>query len=114
MCDLKFHFSERRDLPATIRNAFLGYGDDMEALFAEHSPASQVEKMPDIPYLIIHGVKDTGVSKANHSDKLVAQMRKRKMKVEYIELPEMGHCGPLPIEVMQKHIEFVRSFFISK
>jgi len=110
VCDLKFHFSERPDLPASIRHAFRGYPEDMETLFAEHSPLSQAEAMPDIPYLIIHGDKDVAVSKSAHSDPMVARMRERRLQVEYIEVPGMGHGGPMPIEVLQRRIEFVGEF----
>lgn len=110
VADLKFHFSERPDLPASIRHAFRGYPEDLETLFAEHSPLAQVDRMPDVPYLIVHGDKDKAVSKAAHSDRLVAAMRQRRLKVEYIEVPGMGHGGPMPVEVLLRRIEFVGSF----
>jgi dipeptidyl aminopeptidase/acylaminoacyl peptidase len=65
--------------------------------------------MPDIPYLIVHGDKDTSVAKERHSDRLVAAMRRRKMKVEYIEVPGMGHGGPVPVEVIRREVDFVAS-----
>ena len=107
VCDLKYHFHERPDLPPTIRHAFLGYPESLSRLLAEHSPLQQVAALRDIPYLIIHGGKDKAVSKRQHSDKLVAAMRTRKMQVEYIEVAEMGHCGPLPLSVLQRDVEFV-------
>jgi dipeptidyl aminopeptidase/acylaminoacyl peptidase len=107
VCDLKFHFHERADLPPTIRHAMLGYAGSFHSLLAEHSPLHQVAAMPDIPYLIIHGGKDRAVAKARHSDKMVAALRRRKLKVEYIEVPGMGHCGPMPLKVLQREVEFV-------
>ena len=107
VCDLKFHFHERVDLPPTIRHAFLGYSGSLNSLLAEHSPLHQVAAMPDVPYLIIHGGKDPAVSKRHHSDKMVAAMRKRKLKVEYVEVAGMGHCWPLPLEVLLREVEFV-------
>jgi hypothetical protein len=109
-CDLKFHFTERPDLPATIHHAFLGYTEDREAVLAEHSPLCQVARMPDIPYLIIQGDRDAAVSKARHSDPMVAAMRARKMNVEYVEVPGMGHVGPMPLAVLEQQIRFVSSF----
>jgi hypothetical protein len=38
---------------------------------------------------------------------MVAAMRKRKMTVEYVEVPGMGHCGPLPMEVLQGDADFI-------
>lgn len=107
VCDLKYHFHERLDLPPTIRHAFLGYPGSFDKLLAEHSPLQQVAGMPDIPYRIIHGGKDMAVSKRHHSDKMVAAMLKRRMDVEYVEVADMGHCGPLPLKVIQHNIEFV-------
>jgi dipeptidyl aminopeptidase/acylaminoacyl peptidase len=107
VCDLQFHFHERRDLPPTIRHAFLGYPESLDSLLAEHSPLRQVAAMPDVPYLIIHGGKDQAVSKRHHSDKMVAALRRRKMNVEYIEVTDMGHCAPLPLKVLQRDVEFV-------
>ena len=107
VCDLKYHFHERPDLPPTIRHALLGYEGSLDSLLAEHSPLHQAGAMPDIPYRIIHGGKDTAVSKPHHSDKMVAAMRGRKLNVEYVEVPEMGHCGPLPMDVIQQDVAFV-------
>ena len=107
VCDMKYHFHERKDLPPTMRHAFLGYAGSLDRLLAEHSPLHQVAAMPDIPYRIIHGGKDKAVSKPHHSDKMVAAMRKRKLDIDYVEVAEMGHCGPLPLEVMQQDVAFV-------
>ncbi len=107
VCDVKYHFHERPDLPPTFRHAFLGYAERLNNLFTEHSPLSQVAAMPDIPYRILHGDKDRSVSKTNHSDKMVAAMRKRELKVDYVEVEGMGHCGPLPLKVLEDNIAFV-------
>jgi len=109
VCDLKYHFSERPDVPRTVHVAFRGYSEDMETLFAEHSPLRQVDQMPTVPYMVIHGDKDVAVSKAHHSDRLVAAMRQRGLQVEYLEVPGMGHGGPIPIHVYEKQIRFVNS-----
>jgi dipeptidyl aminopeptidase/acylaminoacyl peptidase len=114
VCDLKYHFSERPDLPSTIHHAFRGYGEDMEALFAEHSPLSQVPNLPDIPYLILHGARDKAVAKARHSDPMVAAMRQRGLRVTYREVDVMAHCGPMPLDVYRQQIEFVRAALASE
>ena len=106
VCDLAYHFHERPDLPPTVRHA-MGYPADMEPLLTEHSPLQQVAALPDIPYLIVHGGKDPAVNKQHHSDQMVAAMRARQLNVEYIEVPAMGHCGPLPLRVVQRTIDFV-------
>jgi dipeptidyl aminopeptidase/acylaminoacyl peptidase len=109
VCDVKYSFSERPDVARTVLYAFRGYAEDRERLFAEHSPLSQIDHMPNIPYLIVHGDQDTAVSKVHHSDPMVAAMRARKMNVEYVEVAGMGHGAPMPVEVMEKQIRFVSS-----
>jgi dipeptidyl aminopeptidase/acylaminoacyl peptidase len=107
VCDLRYAFTERPDVPRTIHFAFRGYKESMDALFREHSPVEQARNMPDIPYMIIHGVKDTGVAKVKHSDKLVPLMRKAGLNVEYLEVPEMVHCSPVPPGVWKRWTQFV-------
>ena len=110
VCDVKYHSTERPDLPRTFHHAFRGYPEDRETLFAEHSPLSQVGAMPDIPYLIVHGDADQAVSKTQHSDRMVAAMRQRGLTVRYLEVPGMGHGGPTPLRIIEERIRFVTSF----
>jgi dipeptidyl aminopeptidase/acylaminoacyl peptidase len=110
VCDLGYHFTERPDLPPTIRHAFRGYKEDLKSLFEEHSPLAQADRMPDIPYLIVHGGKDTAVAKSKHSDPFVERMKQAGRNVEYVEVSEMGHCGPMPIRTLQRSVDFVSSF----
>jgi dipeptidyl aminopeptidase/acylaminoacyl peptidase len=107
VCDLEFAFSERPDVPRTVHFAFRGYKEDMKTLLQEHSPVAQAANMPDIPYQIIHGVQDTGVAKSKHSDKLVPLLRKKGLNVEYLEVPEMVHCSPMPHAVWKRQTDFV-------
>ena len=108
VCDLKRHFSERPDLPRTIYHALYGYEGDMDALFREHSPLDQVQSMPRVPYLILHGDADQAVNKEAHSDKMVRAMRECGLDVEYVEVPGMGHHAPLFFDVYRKTIDFVK------
>jgi dipeptidyl aminopeptidase/acylaminoacyl peptidase len=75
----------------------------------EHSPLHQVDAMPDIPYLIVHGEKDQAVKKSAHSDPMVALMRKRGLSVEYLDRPNLGHGGPMDYPTSRRIIEFVTS-----
>ncbi len=107
MCDAVYHFNERVDLPRTFHQAFLGYKGSLTSLLKEHSPRWQVPHMPRIPYLIVQGDKDMSVSKAHHADPMVAAMRRRRLDVDYVEVPNMGHGGPMPAAVIQRSIDFV-------
>lgn len=108
-CDLAYHFTERPDLPRTIRYAFRGYAEPWDQVLAEHSPLAQVPHMPDIPYLVIHGDADAAVAKAHHSDPFVAAMRRLGRRVDYLQVPGMGHGPCMPLYVWQRRIDFVKS-----
>ena len=107
VCDLRYHFNERPDLPTTIRHA-ADYPADLEPFFRENSPLEQVAGMPDIPYLLAAGDRDKAVNKQRHSDALVAAMRARGLNVQYIELPHAGHGGPTPVAALTRITDFVR------
>jgi dipeptidyl aminopeptidase/acylaminoacyl peptidase len=108
VCDLPYHYTERPDLPRTFHHAFGSYGDIQRPLIA-CSPLHQAAGLPDVPYLIIHGEEDQAVGKAAHSDKLTARMRERNLRLEYVEVPGMGHCGPLSDELIARIDRFVIS-----
>lgn len=108
-CDYVYHFTERPDVAHTMYHAFGSYEGDWTDILEEHSPLHQVAHMPNVPYLLIQGGRDGLVSKAHHSDKMVQAMRERGLNVVYRELPEMGHCGPVPDDVSQEIREFIWS-----
>lgn len=107
ICDLAHQYSERQGAARSIHHAFLGYQEDMEILYKEHSPLAQAAQMPDIPYLIIHGEQNKVVKKAAHSDRLVASLREHGRRVEYLEIPGMGHGTSVPMLVPLKMIQFL-------
>ena len=104
---MAYHFRERPALPKTIRHGYRDHPGGLDAALAEHSPLRFVDEMPDVPYLLIQGDQDKLVSKAHHADPFVAEMRRLGRDIQYVEVPGMGHCGPLPIEVVQREIDFV-------
>ena len=106
VCDLPYHYTERPDLPRTMHSAFGSYGDIHETLI-QNSVLHQVAQMPDIPYLIIHGLKDEAVGKLNHSDPLVAAMRVCGLKVDYKEPAQMQHCWPFDWPLLRHMTDFV-------
>jgi dipeptidyl aminopeptidase/acylaminoacyl peptidase len=91
VCDLPFHYTERPDLPRTLRAAF-ATEPDFEAALRDRSPLHLAPTLPDIPYAIFHCTEDRAVGKAAHSDKLVAALRALGRSVEYVEVPGRGHC----------------------
>ena len=111
VCDLEAHFGERPDLPRTIHFAFRGRHEDLPTLLREHSPLEQVAAMPDIPYHITHTTSDPAVNKSLHSDRLVARMWDRDLRVEYVEIESTVHCGPLPPEANAGRMRFLQAAF---
>jgi dipeptidyl aminopeptidase/acylaminoacyl peptidase len=107
-CDLRNHINDRPVLPRSIHHAFRGYPGDMDTFFKENSPIEQIENLPDIPYLIVQGDCDTYVNKELHSDKMVALMKERNLKVRYIEVSGMEHqVEKMPIQVILDIIAFL-------
>lgn len=98
VCDFKFHATEREDLPRTVYLAFSGEGTDLETAIELHSAYHLAGKMPDIPYVVLHGTRDGAVNKEMHSDRFVARMRELGKRVEYMEIEGMEHCwlNPFP------------------
>ena len=107
VCDVPFHYHERSDLPTTFNYAFYGYPEALADILIEHSPLHQIEKMPRIPYLFIHGFADDRVSKKMHSDAMTAALRNAGCQVEYMEVPGMRHGWDIPLKVHQKRFEFI-------
>ena len=109
VCDLHYHYKERPDVPISINYAFYGYNNSLDEILTEHSPIAQVDKLPDIPYFVIHGDFDKQVDKS-HSDRMVEKMRQHGKIVEYLEVPKMGHAGiNMPISVKEKMVKFILS-----
>jgi dipeptidyl aminopeptidase/acylaminoacyl peptidase len=114
VCDLEYHFTERPDLPPTIRYALRDFPGDFAEGIKENSPLMQAAGMPDIPYLVIHGDKDQAVNKEKHSDKFVVEMKKAKKNLKYIEVPVMGHGGNMPYSASRAQIDFVKGFLVKR
>ena len=106
VCDAVFHYHERVDLPRTMHHAFGSYGD-IEPALLRHSPLHLADQMLDIPYLIVHGEQDKAVSKSGHSDKFVAAMRALGRRIEYVEVANLGHGGPMDYRTYRRIVDFV-------
>ena len=105
ICDLPFHVTEREDLPRTMYSAFGHYNIPLEIAMELHSPMHQIERMPHIPYYIVHGGADKTVLKEFHSDPYVKRMKQFNHVIEYHEIEGMKHCDfrPYPEEELLYH-----------
>lgn len=92
VCDLKFHFTERPDLPRTLYSAFGQYeADTLEEAMETASPLHLAGSMPPVKYTIFHCDEDKAVNIHSHSEKFVEAMKKSH-DIEYIVVPGRGHC----------------------
>jgi len=110
VCDSVFHEKERPDLPRTYVSAFLHYGGDLSEAISTSSPFSIVEKMPKIPYYIVHGTEDTAVNIKIHSDPFVKKMRSYGHDITYDVVEGMGHCN-ISSDNEERYYDFIFSFF---
>jgi dipeptidyl aminopeptidase/acylaminoacyl peptidase len=107
VCDLAYHYNERPDVPISVTYAFYGYKESFEDILIEHSPIEQAEKLPNIPYFVIHGDFDKQVDKS-HSDRMVEKLRNLGKSVQYMEVAKMGHGGiNMPLSVKENMVKFI-------
>ncbi|MBQ9726521.1 MAG: prolyl oligopeptidase family serine peptidase [Kiritimatiellae bacterium] len=106
VCDLPFHYTERPDLPRTLRAAFAAE-PDFDAALRARSPLHLTTELPDLPLAVFHCTEDALVAKAAHSDRLVAALRALGRAVEYVEVPGRGHCD-LDEDAWRRYADFVR------
>jgi dipeptidyl aminopeptidase/acylaminoacyl peptidase len=112
VCDMKYHYIERPDLPRSMRNAFYAYPEypDMDTILTEQSPLAQAKEMPKVPYLFVHGANDVQVHREYHSDVMVPALREHGCNVTYFSLEDLAHGGVMPSDVVQCWKDFLLSF----
>ena len=77
---------------AAMHNMFDPEGGDFRDRLKEHSPLRQAEKMPRIPYLLVHSDGDDIVPKS-HSDQMVAELLRANHLVTYRQQRHFGHTA---------------------
>ncbi len=105
--DLVALCEDRIDVPRSVAFAHRGEPGDVHDWMREHSPLHKVETLARVPYLLVHGDADQAVLKHRHGDPMAAALRDAGHDVEYIEVPGMPHCGPLPDAVVTRMHRFV-------
>lgn len=91
ICDMSYHFTENTYVSRTMISAFFSEPDLNRAL-TERSPMHITEKMPKIPYLLLHCMEDEKVNIAKHSDELVSKLKDNGFDVIYHTIEKGGHC----------------------
>ena len=104
VCDAAFHFNARPDLPKTFGHAFRGYPEGLDTALAKHLPLRQV---PQSPTHLCCTAGRTRPSTKAPLRRLRGGHEGGRAKGQYVEVPAMGHCGPMLIDMLQRTIEFV-------
>lgn len=107
VCDLVSHWGEREDLPRTLANAFINSPVGIENELKAHSPLFQVERFPDIPYMIVAGEADEQVDKKAHSDRFVEQMQAAGRDIRYCQLKDMKHWQISDYGIYRDYVDFI-------
>ena len=104
VCDLVYHYSERPDVPRSLYGAFGGEGNLKEAVISR-SPIHNIDKLPDIPYFVVHGNADTQVNFDAHTAKFVREIGDKR-DITFRAVEGMQHCD-MPQEIREEYYAFI-------
>jgi len=105
VCDVVFHFTERKDLPRTLYSALFNEPGTLEDALKSISPLHIIDKMPKVKYHIFHCNKDMAVNIDAHSKKLISEFDKRQYEFTFDVVEGRGHCD-LTLEMKRKFAEY--------
>lgn len=106
VCDLVYHFTERKDLPRTLYSALFYEEGTLEDALKSISPLHLIYKMPKVKYHIFHCDEDTAVNIDAHSKKFIAELEKRQFDFTFDVVEGRGHCD-LTLEMQRKFAEYI-------
>ena len=106
VCDVVYHFTERKDLPRTLYSSLFNEEGTLEDALKRISPLHLIDKMPKVKYHIFHCDEDMAVNIDAHSKKLIAEFDKRKYDFTFDVIERRGHCN-LTLEMKRKFAEYV-------
>lgn len=110
VCDVLGYYNQHDDAPRTILNSFWTDGADVEASVRESSPLQNAERFPHIPYTIFQCAEDADVYKSLHSDLLVDALQRAGHSVNYVVVPNSGHCQ-LNEEYLERYYQSIEQGF---
>ena len=91
VCDMPYHFTERKDLPRTLYYAFGTYDMPLDEALRSVSPLHLACEMPDVDYHIFHCDCDKAVNIEMHSMRFVAAMKDHR-RITLRTVHGRGHC----------------------
>ena len=105
-CDALDMYKSAPDFTRTLFNAVAHYDCGLEEALASLSTVRLVDRMPRIPYYIVHTDMDEAIPIGKHSDVLVPMLRARGYDVTYSVVRDRRHCD-LPIEDWNAMVKWV-------
>ena len=105
-CDALDMYKSAPDFTRTLFNAVAHYDCGLEEALASLSAVRLVDRMPRIPYYIVHTDMDEAIPIGKHSDVLVPMLRARGYDVTYSVVRDRRHCD-LPIEDWNAMVKWV-------
>jgi len=106
VCDVVYHFTERKDLPRTLVSAVFNETGTLEDALKSISPVHLMDTMPKVKYHIFHCDEDTAVNIDAHSRKLIAAFEERQYAYTFDVVEGRGHCE-LTLEMQRKFATYV-------
>lgn len=106
VCDVVYHFTERKDLPRTLYSSLFNEKGTLEDALKSISPLHLVDKMPKVKYHIFHCNRDEAVNIDAHSKKFIGELEKRQIEFTFDIVEGRGHCN-LTLEMRRKFSEYI-------
>lgn len=106
VCDTVFHFTEREDLPRTLYSSLFNEPGTLDDALKNISPLHLIDKMPKVKYHIFHCNEDEAVNIDAHSEKFVAEMKRRNYDLTYDIIVGKGHCS-LTLDMGRKFADYI-------
>ena len=106
VCDVVYHYTERKDLPRTLYSALFWESGTLEDALKSISPLHLIDQMPKVKYHIFHCNKDKDVNIDFHSKKFIAELEKRQFDYTFDIVNGRGHCD-LTLEMQRKFSKYI-------
>ncbi|MBQ6614397.1 MAG: hypothetical protein IIX18_03660 [Clostridia bacterium] len=93
-CNIEFElFANQNSVLRTYFESAIDDTDDFYAYVKENSPVNMVDKLPNIPYRMLVGLKDNVLIPSQHGLLMAERMLEAGLDIERIDMPTMGHCN---------------------
>lgn len=105
-CDVVAAYYAHPDFPRTFYSAVADYDMPFENALKSLSPLYNTERMPFIPYYIVHTGADEVLPYEKHSEPFINKLRSLGHDVTFVYEPGRGHCDITP-PVREKFNAFI-------